>query len=295
MREENPSTAMKDMCELFGKTRQAWYKIRLDNEAIDMKKCVVISEVKQIRKQLPRCGLRKLHYKLKNSFKMHNIKMGRDKFADVLREFNLLITKKKGRKTTNSNHRFRRYANTAKDLKITRIDQLWVGDITYIRVGSNFLYLSLLMDVYSRKIVGWSLREDLTHKGPLEALQMALKQRSVKLELTHHSDRGIQYCCDDYIKLLKKNKINISMTQNGDPYENALAERLNRTVKEEFLQYYHFFNLEQAKQAVKKAVAMYNRVRPHLNLEYKTPNQMYYDSEMQRLANPAQLTLFTSP
>jgi len=252
VREENPSTAMKDMCELFGKTRQAWYKIRLDNEAIDMKKCVVISEVKQIRKQLPRCGLRKLHYKLKNSFKMHNIKMGRDKFADVLREFNLLITKKKGRKTTNSNHRFRRYANTAKDLKITRIDQLWVGDITYIRVGSNFLYLSLLMDVYSRKIVGWSLREDLTHKGPLEALQMALKQRSGKLELTHH-------------------------------------------FKEEFLQYYHFFNLEQAKQAMKKAVAMYNRVRPHLSLEYKTPNQMYYDSEMQRLANPAQLTLFTSP
>ena len=295
MREENPGKAMAKMCELFGKTRQAWYQKRLEKEAKDMKAHVVISEVKQIRKKLPRCGLKKLHRKMEQFFKMHDIKIGRDKFADVLRDFNLLIKKKKGRKTTNSNHFFRRYDNTAKDLTVTRVNQLYVGDITYIRIPGGFLYLSLLMDVYSRKIVGWSLREDLTHKGPLEALQMALRQRSGNLELTHHSDRGIQYCCDDYIKLLKKNKINISMTQNGDPYENALAERLNRTIKEEFLQYYTFFNLEQAKEAVARAVKMYNRERPHLSLEYNTPNQMYYDADMQRLANPRQLTLFTSP
>ena len=149
MREENPSVAMKNMCELFGKTRQAWYQKRLEKEAKDMKAHVVVSEVKQIRKKLPRCGLKKLHHKMEQFFKMHDIKMGRDKFADVLRDFNLLIKKKKGRKTTNSNHFYRRYENTAKDLTVTRVDQLYVGDITYIRIPGGFLYLSLLMDVVS--------------------------------------------------------------------------------------------------------------------------------------------------
>jgi len=132
VREENPEKAMAEMCELFGKTRQAWYHKRLEKEAKDMQAHVVVSEVKQLRKKLPRCGLKKLHFKMDQFFKMHNIKMGRDKFADVLRAFNLLIKKKKGRKTTNSNHFFRRYDNTAKDLTVTRVDQLYVGDRMYI-------------------------------------------------------------------------------------------------------------------------------------------------------------------
>lgn len=223
--------------------------------------------------------------------KMHAIKMGRDKLADLLREHNLLIKKKKGPKTTNSNHRFRRYANLTEGLEITRPNQLWVCDITYIRVGQNFLYLSLITDVYSRKIIGWALRKDLTHKGPEEALKMALKQRKTRLQLIHHSDRGIQYCCDSYIRILQKEKIEISMTQNGDPYENAIAERLHRTLKQEFLQYYTYLNYDQAKEAVARAITLYNRIRPHLSLDYLTPDQMYFDSAEQRKANPQQLEL----
>ena len=129
----------------------------------------------------------------------------------------------------------------------------------------------------------------------MEALKMALQQRAGNLDLTHHSDRGIQYCCDDYVKILKKNEVTISMTQNGDPYENALAERMNRTLKEEFLQYYIYTNYDQAKEAVTRAIKLYNSFRSHLSLDYLTPDQIYYDSEMQRQANPAQLTLFKSP
>ena len=290
-----PERAMGKMCGLFGKTRQAWYKTHRVKEVKEMQHDVVLNEVKYIRKKLPRCGLRKLHFMLKNTLQRHLITIGRDRLADLLREHNLLIKRKKGRKTTNSNHHFRRYANTAKDLEIIRIDQLWVCDITYIRTGRNFSYLSLITDAYSRKIVGWSLRDDLTHKGPMEALNMAIKQRTGKLDLTHHSDRGIQYCCDDYVKLLKKNEVTISMTQNGDPYENALAERMNRTLKEEFLQYDIYMNHDQAKQSVARAIKLYNSYRPHMSLDYLTPDQVYYDLEMQRLANPAQLTLFTSP
>ena len=157
------------------------------------------------------------------------------------------------------------------------------------------MYLSLITDVFSRKIVGWALRKDLTHKGPEEALLMALEQRKNQLALMHHSDRGIQYCCDNYIRLLKKNKVEISMTQNGDPYENALAERLHRTLKEEFLQYYVYANYEQTKEVVARAIHLYNRFRPHLSLKYLTPDQMYHDSESQRKAIPQQLQLFTSP
>jgi len=284
------------MCELFGKTRQAWYKTRRAQEVKEMKESVILSGVKDIRKKLPHCGLRKLHFKLQNFMKMHAIYMGRDKLADLLRSHNLLIKKKKrGHVTTNSNHRFIRYANKAADLEVTRVNQLWVCDITYIPVGRKFMYLSLITDVFSRKIVGWALRKDLTHKGPEEALLMALGQRKNQLDLMHHSDRGIQYCCDNYIRLLKKNKVVISMTQNGDPYENALAERIHRTLKEEFLQYYVYANYEQTKEAVARAIHLYNRFRPHLSLEYLTPDQMYYDSESQRKAIPQQLQLFTPP
>lgn len=152
------------MCDLFDKTRQVWYKTRKAQETRDMQEVIMLGAVKHIRKTLPRCGLRKLHYKLQNFKKMHQIKMGRDKLANLPREHNLPIKKKKGPRTTNSNHRFRRYENKTKDWKPTRINQLWVSDITYIPIGRNFVYLSLITDAYSRKIVGWSLRKDLTHK-----------------------------------------------------------------------------------------------------------------------------------
>ncbi len=266
---------MNKLCGLFGNTRQAWYKARKEKERQDMEAMAVLYQVKQIRKLLPRCGGKKLHYLLGNFLERHQIKFGRDKLFDLLREHNMLIAKKKGKRTTYSYHRFRKYKNKVKDLEVVRADQLWVSDITYISLGRNHCYLSLITDAYSRKIIGWSLREDLTAKGPLEALAMALQQRCGKLPLIHHSDRGIQYCCDDYIDKLQANEIDISMTENGDPYENALAERIHRTLKEEFLQYYFYATYSEAVQAVARAIGLYNELRPHLSLDYQTPASLY--------------------
>ena len=275
MRMKNPGAGTEKLCGLFGRTRQAWYKARQETERREMQSMAVVYRVRQLRKDLPRCGGKKLYYLLGNFLENHGIRLGRDKFFDLLRDHNLLIKRKKGRKTTFSFHRIRKYKNTARDLAVTRPDQLWVSDITYVPVSSDHCYLSLITDAYSRKVVGWCLSKNLTAKGPLEALGMALRQRTGKKPLVHHSDRGIQYCCDEYIRLLKGNKIGISMTENSDPYENALAERMHRTLKEEFLQYRHYFNHAQAVEAVEWAVRMYNNWRPHLSLGYKTPVAVY--------------------
>ena len=162
--------------------------------------------------------------------------MGRDKLYDLLREHHLLrSTRRKRAKTTNSQHPFYKYVNLVKELPIIRPNQVWVSDITYIRTGRDFSYLSLITDAYSNKIVGWALDTTLQTKGPLAALQMAVKTLPKgKESLIHHSDRGIQYCCKEYIQLLCSNEIHVSMTQQGDPGENAVAERINKTIKEEF-------------------------------------------------------------
>lgn len=264
------------MCELFGKTRQAWYKSVQVQEKQKMQAAVVLHEVKRIRKDLPRCGGKKLHRMLLPYLKMHRINLGRDKLFDLLREHNYLIKSRKSHKTTNSLHRYRKYKNKVKDLELTHPNQLWVSDITYIPIGGTFLYLCLITDAFSRKIVGWSLREDLSAKGPLEALDLALSNwKDRKKPLIHHSDRGIQYCCNDYVNKLKKNKITISMTENSDPYENALAERMNRTLKEEFLQYYLYSNLKEATEVISRSIRLYNRLRPHLSLDYETPEKIH--------------------
>jgi len=266
---------MNDLCGLFGKTRQAWYKLVQTQERNDMQVAAVIHKVKRLRKELPRCGGKKLHVLIQPFLERHGIRMGRDKLFKALDKYNLLIKRKKSHRTTNSMHRYRKYKNKIKDLELERPNQLWVSDITYVPIGGTFLYLCLITDAFSRKIVGWSLREDLSAKGPLEALDMAISKRKGLKPLIHHSDRGIQYCCNDYVKKLKKNKIVISMTENSDPYENALAERMNRTLKEEFLQYYFYSNLEEAEKVVSRSVRLYNQLRPHLSLKYDTPAKVH--------------------
>ena len=277
VKEEFPLASLKTLCAFFGKTRQAWYKAQNAKEIEQMKDLLVIEHVQHIRKYLPRLGTRKLHHMMGGFFEKHRIKMGRDKLFDLLREFNLLIRKKKRtKKTTNSKHRFRKYPNLIFKVSPIRANQIWVSDITYIRIGNTFSYLSLVMDAYSRKIVGWDLSESLQAEGALRALRMALKQRINKnQQLAHHSDRGIQYCCKEYIKLLQKNKIDVSMTERSEPTENAMAERINRTLKEEFLQYYSFFNHKEAVKATRKAVKYYNEKRPHSSINFLTPNQAH--------------------
>ena len=236
----------------------------------------IVKEVVKLREQLPGVGTGKLHHLLSDFLAEHHIKLGRDKLYALLREHHLLRTKRRKRaKTTNSQHPFYKYVNLVKELPITRPNQVWVSDITYIRTGRDFSYLSLITDAYSHKIMGWALDATLQTKGPLAALQMAVKTLPKgKESLIHHSDRGIQYCCQDYIQLLGSNEIRISMTQQGDPGENAIAERINGILKEEF-NCRAFISYDLAKSAITKSILAYNQLRPHASCDYLTPAQAH--------------------
>lgn len=224
---------------------------------------------------------RNLHKSLEAKFAEHNLKIGRDKFFDFLREHKLLIRPKRFRtKTTCSYAHLNKFDYLIKDKIPTRKNEIWVSDITYIwlRQKGKFCYLSLITDLYSRKIVGYCLHKDLSTEGCLEALKMALSQRQKSDRiLTHHSDRGVQYCSHAYVELLTKNNIQISMTQTGDPLENAVAERINKTIKEEFTteRQMSFRSLKNAKETMDKIVEFYNTQRPHRSVEWMTPMQAH--------------------
>jgi transposase InsO family protein len=228
---------------------------------------------------MPRIGTRKLHYMLTGTLQKHNITIGRDKLFDLLSEYGLLVRRRKRRRisTTDSTHPFRKYPNLIRELQVLRPNHLWVSDITYISLTDGFCYLSLVTDAYSRKIVGYQLHPTLKKEGPLQALRMGLKELPAKLEaaLLHHSDRGLQYCCSEYTTLLESKCISISMTEKGDPYENAIAERVNGILKEEFGLYNDFGCYEDAKTAVEKAIVTYNQLRPHASCNYMTPEQAH--------------------
>jgi len=217
-------------------------------------------------------GGEKLLFLMQPLFDEHDIKCGRDKFYDLLRAHGLIIRRRKPEpKTTNSNHFYRKYPNIVRDIKISSAGKLWVSDITYIRTEQGFVYLSLITDAYSKKIVGWSLWPDLTSTGALNALKMAVECENTTEKLIHHSDRGIQYCCYDYVNYLKGSNIGISMTENGDPYENAIAERVNGILKKEYDLYDTFNDYNQAHEAVKVAIDKYNNHRPHRSCDMLTP------------------------
>ena len=202
----------------------------------------------------------------------HSIYIGRDAMFDLLAEHYLLVRKRKRGKpiTTFSNHWMFKYRNLIVGFIPIMPNQLWVSDITYIIVADGFAYLSLVTDAYSRKIVGFCLCENLSADGCIEALQIALTENPVVENLIHHSDRGSQYCCADYVKLLNNHNVQISMTQSGDPLENALAERVNGILKDELLDT-HYQNFHEAKKAVSMAISIYNHQRPHSSIEYLTP------------------------
>jgi len=203
--------------------------------------------------------------------------MGRDQLFDLLRENGLLVKRRRRSqpRTTDSNHWMKRYPDLTTKLKLNRADQLWVSDITYIHMTANgFCYLSLVTDAYSRKIVGFHISDNLLAEGPVAALKMALAGRSGDRPLIHHSDRGSQYCSDEYVSLLKTNEISISMTQSGDPRDNAIAERVNGILKQELLQE-AYPTIKQAHRSVVAAVDIYNRIRPHSSLDMMTPEKAH--------------------
>jgi len=233
---------------------------------------LILQQVIRIRKNLPKIGGRKLYFLLQDFMIEHKISMGRDQLFDLLLIHKLLIKKRKRRvSTTNSNHRFHRYPNLIRVLEVIRPDQLWVSDITYLRTKNGFCYLSLITDSYSKKIVGYNLEETLATEGCLKALEMALAARKTVKGLIHHSDRGIQYCSNQYTSLLQLHDISISMTENGDPYENAVAERVNGILKDEFNLYQNFINIHQANSIVQESIYLYNYQRPHATCNYLTP------------------------
>ncbi|MEK6479524.1 IS3 family transposase [Catalinimonas sp. 4WD22] len=262
-----PLKGLQVLCGLFGLTRYAYYKAIKQKHLKDDIEEEIIAEVKDIREKLPRVGTLKLHYMMVSFRQENGIKCGRDKLHEILKKRDMLVkTKALRAKTTYSEHGYRKFENLTQDFEPSRINELWVSDITYIRTGNRFSYLSLITDAFSRKIIGWNLHPTLHARGPLMALDMALcqKEDDSPTPLIHHSDRGIQYCCHQYIHLLENNEIMVSMTESPDPYENALAERTNLTLKHEFLLESGFPSFHQAYHATKKAIHNYNHLRPHV-------------------------------
>ena len=278
MRQTFPNVSLGRLCLLFGVTRQAYYEAQIHERKTSIARSIVLSFVKEYRIDIPLVGTRKLYHLINPHLKIHGIKMGRDQLFDILRFHGLLIRRRKRMvKTTDSHHWLKKYPNLTKEINITGVEQLWVSDITYIRTLQGFAYLSLITDAYSRKIVGYSLYPTLEATGCIEALQMAISNRMycTELSLIHHSDRGIQYCSAMYIELLMKDEIKISMTQSGSPYENAMAERVNGIIKNEFYTKSLFQNYKEAKKHIDKAVAKYNSVRPHSSIDYLTPENAH--------------------
>lgn len=260
------------MCRLFGFSKQAFYQRSSKQEGV-AKAERTLSRVQKIRHLLPRCGVRKLHYLLNEP---SSEAVGRDYLFDLLRDRGLLISKRrKYHKTTNSRHWMRKYPNIIKDLEVVRPEQLWVADITYLRMDKGFMYLHLLTDAYSKRIVGYELSDNMYASSTRRALERALSHRTSNEELIHHSDRGLQYSSVEYTSLLKKHGVAISMTQDSDPYENAIAERINGILKDEFGLDQKFSNIEILKKIVQKSINVYNQMRPHMSIGLLTPDQAH--------------------
>jgi len=238
--------------------------------------------VREIRDELPVIGGIKLHYMLKPGLKAHHLSIGRDSLFSLLRANNMLIKpKRRYARTTNSNHLFKKWPDLVKRRPAIIPEEIWASDITYLRSKNGFYYLDLITDAYSRKIVGYNLSHNLKAIGCLKALQMATNSRLYPFRpLIHHSDRGIQYCCDAYVKALENNKLAISMTQDGCPYDNAIAERLNGILKAEMGLYDTFDSFKSASEKVEAAVRKYNQIRPHLSNDMETP--MYRHAAVDR-------------
>lgn len=241
-----------------------------------MAAAIILKLVREIREELPRVGVQKLHFMLQSKLHEHGIKMGRDAMYELLGVHGYLIRYRKRKPyTTNSNHHYKKYPNLIRDIKyLTHPGQLWVSDITYIRLKEKFCYLSIVTDAYSHKIIGYNLHPTLHSNGPVNALLMAAKSKR-QATLIHHSDRGSQYCCADYVQILEHYGIKISMTEKGDPYENAIAERINGILKGEFLLDKTFASLTEVELTVMNAIEKYNHLRPHASCDNLTPVQAH--------------------
>ena len=269
---------------MFGVSRQAVYQaekriIEREQEFVKVKNLV-----EGIRKDMPRLGTRKLYYLLKEEFAKHNLKIGRDALFGYLRSESMLIRPRKNyTKTTNSKHWLRKHPNLMKEIKVSRPEEFFVSDITYIKSRERTHYLSLVTDAYSRKIMGYHLSDDMSAENVVKAVRMAKNNRLTSKDLIHHSDRGLQYCSGIYQKELRLSNMTPSMTDGYDCYQNALAERINGILKGEFL-IYKCNTGKELKKLIAESIKTYNNKRPHLSLKYKTPN-FVHNKKPEKLAS----------
>ena len=275
-----PHIGLAKLCGWFGVTRQAYYQNGWKGVELSIEEDIILKEVLKIRKNHPRMGTRKLYEKLHLFMLEHQIKMGRDALFDLLSSNYLLVRKRKRRiQTTQSFHWLRKYPNLIRDFVPTGPNQLWVSDITYWKIFGGHVYISFITDAYSHKVVGYHVAETLEAVESVQALKMALSGLFMEpgdhFQLIHHSDRGVQYCSYEYVKLLKDNNIQISMTENGDPLENALAERLNGILKDEYLNDSQVTSIEDARKVLSRSVDLYNEDRPHMSIGNLCPSLVH--------------------
>ena len=267
---------------MFGYSRQVYYRAKKAEKAHQQRASQVIKLVQEKRLLMPRLGTKKLYHLLQPHLKVLGV--GRDKLFTILKANHMLIKPRKTYHiTTNSHHRFHKHKNLIADLDIHRPEQVWVSDITYLGTRKKPLYLSLVTDAYSKKIMGYNVSESLHLEGALSALKQALDNRKYSdKQLIHHSDRGLQYCSDEYQRILIKKSLKCSMTESYDPYANAIAERVNGVLKHEFIQLVKVDDLEIMDCLVRESIHIYNTHRPHLSCQMNTPEQMHKQSKLKR-------------
>jgi len=264
-------------CDVFGISRQGYYKQKQSYNLRQQQAEKIILRVQDIRRQMPRLGTRKLYHLLRG-----DLPIGRDKLFSILRANKMLVKPQRSyTKTTMSKHWLHKHPNLLKERDISGAQQVYVSDITYIKSKERTHYLSLVTDAYSMKIVGYHLSDDLSAESVVRAIQMAVKGRNKKIPLIHHSDRGLQYCSDVYQRLLTKYNITASMTDGYDCYQNALAERVNGILKQEFL-FNKCKNHKELIALVRESIDIYNNKRPHLALKMKTPNFVHQKQKTDR-------------
>jgi putative transposase len=265
------------VCAHAGMTRQGYYQARQERTRRCVDEEAILGIVARERSLQPQMGARKVLVCIAPDLQEMDIQIGRDAFFDLLRRRGWLLARRRrrGDRTTDARHGWRVYPNLYQSLTLTAPHQAWLSDLTYLRTLEGFLYLSLLHDAYSRKIVGYALNESLEAIGPIEALEMALGQLPCPAKVIHHSDRGVQYACGEYIRRLEARGMRVSMTQENHCYENAQAERLNGILKQEYGLGETFVKKEPVAPLVRQCVWLYNTRRPHTSLDYRTPEAVH--------------------
>lgn len=264
------------MCEEVGMSRQNFYKTKKRRKRREVNEDLIVQTVKETRRHHPKMGTRKLLRRLSPGWAEAGVQVGRDRLFEILRGREMLIERKRSvPQTTVSRHNLPTYSNVLKDNPPGAPHQAWVCDLTYIRTEEGFMYLSLITDAYSRKVVGYDIGDSLEASGCLRALEQALEQLPEGAKPIHHSDRGTQYCCNAYVEKLQDHGAVISMTEENHCYENAKAERMNGILKGEYGLGHTFRTKKDAKKAADQAVWLYNNDRPHLSLDYEMPSVVH--------------------